>query len=384
VKPRPQHPDDDLPDTWIKSSVKSSHHPGGRRAFPALRALLGLYVLGGVAPLALRVGPRQFLWAALSIVSLTVWVTLGWFWDPVRAMMTSARLPILPFLVGLLFVHCVGALAWARAINRTVRDERFRPDQMPRVFKNPWVATVLGVAAPGFGLAVAGRATRAAFALWNAAQVAFSVLVLAHASLLWTWNTRSGVDALPKPFVETFFVICAAVAAVGGLLWVGGALDGARLQGSGNEGWKAMRHLASGDAAALALMLALLGAVTTIRPAQLAHDLDAFSGWLRVSGARLIPLALESAASTLDPGRPVYAMRVAELHTELGHTSRAQVIQNRLRQNWEAYAQVLLQQSAATPSLQPARPIQPAGDLVPQQPELKSLTSQAAVSPGTP
>jgi hypothetical protein len=354
---------EEMPEPWVKTQSLPT-----RRPFRALGTLLGLYSLGGVAPLALRVGPRQFGWATLWIVSLTGWVTLGWFWKPVHAMMTSARLPILPFLLALVIVHVMGSLSWSRAVVRTVRDDRFQPDRLPGFLRHPGVAGPLGMVFPGIGLAMAGHGRRAGLALWNAAQVLFAGLLLFNSGLLWTWNTKEGVDALPKTFVEGILAACVGVVVLGGLLWIGSALDGARFQ----ERIRATRRLAPGDGVALALMLALATFAVSFRPARVAHDLDAFATSMRFSGYRLIPLALESSAATLDPGRPEYAMRVAELHTDMGHTAKAQIIHARLRERWEAYAQMLLQ-SASTPSSPTAaslKPIQPAGDLVPRTPEL--------------
>jgi hypothetical protein len=367
--------DDEVSESWIKSQ-----DAGARRPFHPQRALLGLYTLGGMAPLALRVGPRQFLWAALWIVALTAWVTLGWFREPVRAMMTGARLPILPFLAGLVLVHAMGSLAWSRAVLRTVRDERFQPERMPRLLRTSWVAGALGMMVPGLGLAIAGRARRAALALWIGTQVVFASVVLAHAGLVWTWNTKSGADALPKTFVEGLFIACALVVTAGALLWIASALEGARVHQRSN-GPRLSRLLAPGDAVAVALVLSLVAAATVIRPARVAQDLDAYAGWLRASGAQLIPLGLESAAAAFDAGRPEYAMRVAELYTEMGHEEKAQAIQDRLRERWEAYAQMLLQETATSRTLMPARPIQPQGDLVPKTPDLvPSLAGQAVAS----
>lgn len=366
--------DGDYAESWVKSP-----HLAARRPFQPLHALLGLYTLGGVAPLALRVGPRQFTWAALSIVSLTTWVTLGWFWTPVRAMMTSARLPILPFLVAMVVVHVMGSLAWTRAVFRTLRDERFRPEGLPRVLRNPWIAGAVGFLIPGFGFAVTGRVLRAALSMWNAAQVLFAGLVLAHAGLLWTWNTKSGVNALPRNFVEVLFIACSGIVVLGGLLWIASALDGARLQTAGRD--RGPRRLATGDGVALSLVAALVAGIMLFHPAQVASDLDAFSGWLRGAGARLVPLGLETVAATLDPGRPAYAMSVADLYSELGQEAKAAAIHDRLRERWEAYAQMLLQQTASTRGLEPASPIQPGEDLVPRTPELgPSLAAQAAPS----
>ena len=56
-----------------------------------------------------------------------------------------------------------------------------------------------------------------------------TLLVLSNASLVWTWNVKSGVDQMPPVFIEAMFLACAAITALGGLLWAGTALDGGRL-----------------------------------------------------------------------------------------------------------------------------------------------------------
>jgi len=366
------HLNDELvPESWIKPQT-----PAARRPFNPVRAMLALYGLGGIAPLALRVGPRQFAWAALSVVALTTWVTLAWFWTPVRGMMTSGRLPILPCLVGLVLVHGLGALAWSRAVTRTVRDARFQPENLPRMLRHPGLVAALGVFLPGSGLAMAGRAVQAGLALWNATMVTFAALVLSHSSLLWTWNVKSGVDQMPPEFIEAMFLACAAITALGGLLWAGTALDGGRLASLARRSGR-MRppehFLARGDGLAVALVVALVAFAVTLRPGHLAHDLDSLASSLRWSGFRLVPLAMESGAAVLDPGLPQYAMRVAELHTEMGHPEKAQVIHDRLRERWEAYAQQLLQTATSGRTIQPATPMQPAHDLVPRAAELGPL-----------
>jgi hypothetical protein len=363
--------------------VKSSPSVAtARRALHPVRTLLGLYLLGGVAPLALRIGPRQFAWAAMWIVSLTGWVTLAWFREPVQAMMTSARLPILPFLVALVAVHLVGLHSWSRGIARTVRDPRFVPEMMPAMLRNKWVAIALGTVFPGFGLATAGRGVRAGVALWNAGQVLFAGLVLWQAGLLWSWNAKEGVDALPKTFVEGIFLTCVAIVVIGGLLWIASALEGARVQLRAKAA--PVRRFASGDLVAAGLVVSLVAFGATFRPNHVAHDLDAFASSMRFSGYRMIPLVFESTAATLDSGRPEYMMRVAELHAEMGRTQKAQVIHDRLRERWEAYASMLLQTSSPDPAAaEPGRPIQPVGDLVPRAPEL-SPSLAAGVGPALP
>jgi hypothetical protein len=367
---------DAVPDAWVKAMPQpTAANPSipNRRAFHPTRTLIALYALGGVAPLALRVGPRKFAWAAVSALSLAGWATLVWYWPAVRAAMQSGRLPILPFMLGLAIVHVVGAVAWTRAVSHVVRDERFKSNGLPRWMRNPWISGVAGLVVPGAGLAIAGRSLRAALALWNGASVVAAGLVLANAGLLWSWNVKSGADALPKSFVEALFVGSAVVAVVGGLIWLACALDGARLAESRRSILRRVREGAAvsrADGVALALVTALIAFAVTFHPTSVARDLDRFATSMRFEGYRTIPLALETIASTLDQGRPEYAMRVAELHVEMGRPEAARLIHERLRERWEVYAQMLLQTAAATRSPAPAQPLQAPPDLVPRSQEL--------------
>lgn len=368
---------DEVPEAWVKPPAAT------RRPFKAVGVLVAAYTLGGVAPLALRVGPRKLAWAMLTTLSLTGWASLIWFWPRIQGAMASGRLPILPFILGIALIHFVGATAWSRALGRLVRDERYQPQGLPRWLRHPWTAGALGLVLPGAGLAIAGRGRRAGFALWNAAGVVLSALVLAKAGLAWTWNVKSGADALPGAFVESVFIGLAAVVVVGSLLWIGTALDGARLveqrRASLRRGRAKITALRA-DSAALGLLAASVLFALTFHPALLAGNLDQFAGAMRFSGYRVIPLGLESAAAALDAGRPEYQMRVAELHVEMGHPEAARAIQNRLRERWEVYAQMLLQTAAATSTTAPSRPIQPARDLLPRSQELAPALAAEPVS----
>jgi len=379
---------DSVPEAWVKAvpqAVPVTPAVTGRRALHPTRTLLTLYVLGGVAPLALRVGPRKFAWAAASTLSLAGWATLAWYWPTVRAAMQSGRVPILPFLLGLAIVHLVGTIAWTRAVLHVVRDERFKSNALPRWLRNPWITGTAGLLAPGAGLAIAGRHFRAALGFWNGASVVAAGLVLMNAGLLWSWNVKSGADALPKGFIEALFMASAAIACVGGLLWIGTALDGARLAESRRAAARRVREGAAvsrADGVALALVASLVAFAMTFHPTALARDLDRFATSMRFSGYRTVPLALESAASRLDQGRPEYAMRVAELHVEMGRPEAARRIHEHLRERWEVYAQMLLQAATATRSTAPSQPLQPAPDVVPRSLELApSVAGEPAVSP---
>ena len=380
---------EDVPEAWVKAVPQppsaASPAVANRRAFHPTRTLLALYALGGVAPLALRVGPRKFAWAAASALSLAGWATLAWYWPAVRAAMQSGRLPILPFLLGVAIVHLVGAVAWTRAVVHVVRDERFKSNTLPRWMRNPWTTGVAGLVVPGIGFAIAGRHLRAALALWNGATVAAAALILANAALLWSWNVKSGADALPKSFIEALFISSAIALCAGGLIWVGTALDGARLAESRRAALRRVREGAAvsrADGIAVALVASLVAFAVTLHPTALARDLDRFATAMRFEGYRMVPLAIESAASALDQGRPEYAMRVAELHVEMGRPEAARVIHERLRERWEVYAQMLLQTAAATRMPAPAEPLQPMRDLVPRSQEFApSIAGEPVASP---
>ena len=344
---------DEMPEPWVRP------RRAPRVAFRAGRVLAALYTLAGVAPLALGVGPRQFFWAAVAVVSLTTYVTVGWFWEPLHGMMVTARLPLVPFLAVLFLAHSAGALAWSRALARTVGDPRFAPRDLPRWVRHPLVAGLAGLVLPGFGHVVTGHGRRAGVAFWNAACVVLAALLVSHAGLLWNWNERSAADAMPRLFVEGVLLASGLVLFLGGLAWVGGALDGARLAHGHRAFAERPRFVAPGDAVAVALLLSLGAVALCTHPGRIAADLDSIGGALRFSNYRLVPLAFESAAVALDPARPEYALRVAALYTEMGHPEKARAIQDRMRERWETYARLVLEHGSALAVSQPATAVAP-------------------------
>jgi hypothetical protein len=339
---------DEMPEPWVKP------RRAPRVAFRAGRVVAALYTLAGVAPLALGVGPRQFFWAAVAVVSLTTYVTVGWFWAPLRAMMGTARLPLVPFLAVLFLAHAAGALAWSRALSRTVDDERFAPRDLPRWVRHPLCAGVGGLVLPGFGHVVTGHGRRAALAFWNAACVVLAALLLSHGGLLWNWNERSAADALPRLFVEAVLLASGFVLFAGGLVWIGGALDGVRLAVGHRAFAERPRLVGPGDATAVGLLLALGAVALCMHPGRIAADLDSIAGAMRFSNYRLVPMVFESAAVALDPARPAYSLRVAALYTEMGYPEKARAIHDRLRERWEAYAKLVLENGTAPTASRPA------------------------------
>jgi hypothetical protein len=281
-------------------------------------------------------------------------------------------MPLVPFLGGFALVHLLGALSWSRALRLAARDDRFVPERLSEALRHPVAAAAIGFVLPGFALVVAKRAWRAAFALWNAANVVLAAIVIANAGMLWSWNRRAGVDALPRTFLEGVFVTSAAVLVLGSLAWVATALDGGRFLAAARR-MRSHRHphLRS-DAIALGLVLSAVLFAVTFNPTRMASDLDRFAGAMRFSGYRLVPLSLESVAMRLDPARSEYAIRTAELHLEMGHRDAANAIQQGLRSRWDAYAQMLLREQATSQPTLRTIPIRPSADLAPNNLELNT------------
>jgi len=356
--------DDAQPESWIKLPAAA------RRPYRPIGVLLAAYGLGGAAPLMLRTGKRKFMWASFALLSITCWVALFAHRTLVLSLIQSGRMPLVPFFGGFALMHALGALAWSRALRLAARDERFVPERLPEALRHPVAAAAIGFVLPGFALVVAKRAWRAAFALWNASSAILATIVLANAGMLWSWNKRAGVDALPRSFLEGVFVASAAVLSLGALAWVATALDGGRYLAAERR-MRSRRHpYLRSDAIALGLILAMVAFAVTFNPPRMASDLDRFAGALRFSGYRLVPLSLESAAMRLDPGRSEYAIRTAELHLEMGHRDAATVIQQGLRARWDAYAQMLLREQATSQPTLRAIPIRPSADLAPNNIEL--------------
>lgn len=357
--------DTDRREAWVKLPLASSSSEAARRPHPAWAVVLAVYGLAGVAPLSLRMGPRKFVWAAFSVLPLAAWVGLVWHREAATALMWSGRMPILPFLVGVGVLHCLGAAAWSRSLRLAARDERFVAEHLPAWLRYPAVLGTVSLILPGFGLLLSHRAWRAALALWNAASVSLATLVLANTDMLWTWNQKSGVEALPGRFLELLFLASAVVVAGGGLMWIGSALEGARCAHDDRPHAATRRPHLRSDLITCALVGSAVAFAFSLRPAQLAHDLDCFASSLRFTGYRVVPLVLVSTAARLDPARPEYAIRAAEVHAEMGQHGAARAIHDRLRERWEVYAKLLLRDAAASrPAPQSIR-IQPGKDLVP-------------------
>ena len=71
----------------------------------------------------------------------------------------------------------------------------------------------------------------------------------------------------------------------------------------------------------------------------------------------MIPLGMEHAAMRLDPSRPRYVMRAAQMHDLLDQTAEAQALRQELRGRWHEYAELLLRQEIDSEVDVPLEPI---------------------------
>ena len=298
------------------------------------------YTLGPFAPVFMRQGKHNTAWTLVALLSISSWAALVWRWPEVRLMLEQGIAPFLPWSLTMYSMALLWAAAWCRAIFLAGVDRRFVPERLPRWLRAPAAMAAGGLLAPGLGHLASGHPRRAAVAFWMVATSALPILTLSWSGWLWQCNENAGVSGVPGLALETMFVASAALVGLGTLLWIGSALDGVRLHSVRAHGRSEIR----GDWLAATLLVVIVLLLFTLRPVQLAGQLDQFAGAMRHAGYRLTPLCLEATASQLDPAKPKYAMQMAELFESLGKKQAAQQLRNGLRERWDTYAEQLLRE----------------------------------------
>lgn len=313
--------------------------------------MLAAFAIGPLAPVLLRQGqPRtNAVWAVLGLAALPLWAGMIALWSDVAGWAESGRLPFLLWFGGLGTLTALTFASWSRAVFLAGWDARFFPERMPRLLSNPLVSLALGLGAPGFGLLLHNAPRRAAWALWNGGVTLMATATLWQTRLLWKANGASTTAPL-EPRVLEYVLLGALAVAVGGVLvWIGSALDGARcaMHRAGH------RAQGRGEWLALAVVFAFVAFAITFQPDGLAREMDRGAARMQRAGMELMPVLGATAASTLDPGQPVYALRLAEAHEKLGHLDRAASIRSGLKQRWNAYQGALQGEAAVHPDNDP-------------------------------
>jgi hypothetical protein len=344
------------PEAEAASFLVPAPPPPGRYRSGAL-ALLA-YTLGPFAPLAMRRGRRNGLWAGAALLCLLSWGATIWYWPQIRTLLEAGTLPILPWMLwGFGTTHLV-LVMWSRTLHLVGSDSRFIPERLAPWVRHPMTASVLGLFLPGIGHLAAGHSRRAALALWNAGCVGLMLATLWNGAWLWRCNNAAGSSGVPGLALEVLFLTAALLGCMGVLAWIGSSLDGARLIALRT----AQRPILRSDWLAFLLLSTIILALALVRPASVARDFDHFAEAMQHEEFRLVPLGLELAATQLDPAEPRYPMQVAELYDSFGKHEAAQRIRERMRERWKTYAEQLLQEELHSgPALLPL-PIGPPVD----------------------
>jgi hypothetical protein len=307
------------------------------------------YLAGPYAILTTRHGRENKFWVALAILSATGAAVLFARANRIFAAPHGSGIGFIIWLS----VACVAALAgfatWARGAFLLGRHKGWLLKRLPAWLRHPGTAGVLGFVIPGFGLFVAQHPRRAACALLAACATVVTAIVLWHAPALWRLS-QAGILVEHSEILERIFLVMGAGGALGALVWIIQALDGARLAGDRTEGTP-VRH---GDRAAAALIIAIAALLVTFKPARVAETLDRFAISLGEDGLRVIPLAATETAMRLDPSRPEYAVQAIELNDALGHAARALELRQDLAERWKPYERMLRIEAAAMEPVEPA------------------------------
>jgi hypothetical protein len=305
------------------------------RQTPSLLLVLLSYILGPFALLVTREGRKNKVWLSVAIASGVASVLIVWRWKAILPLLEGRGVTVVPVVFFSSIVILTGLTAWARALLLMGRRNLLLPQILPKWIKRPGSIGAIGLVVPGLGLFIAGHPRRGTFACWMVGTLIVSALILSNAA--WIWNLHKGAGIVASDALEIVFLVIAAVGLLGIATWIVQALDGVRLA----EHRFARRETPRGDAAAFALLIAVVAFTAMFEPASVAETLDRFAVSSRHDGYRIIPLYAELAALRIDPSQPVFAARAAELYDEIGRHDRADLMRDELYGRWRLCEGVL-------------------------------------------
>jgi hypothetical protein len=294
------------------------------------------YFLGPIAPLLMRQGRLSAVWAIVGWVGVPVWALMLWQWPEIARWVEGGRIPFHLWFLTVCGLALLSAATWARAVLLAGQDPHFFAERLSDWLQDPRIVGFIGLTVPGLGLLVTAAARRAALAVWNAGVVLLAAWVLTHGKWLWKCN-RVLSDGIAPGTLETFFILAFFVLCIGGLIWIGGALDGSR---RARERWAWEADL-RGDWSVIVLFVVIVLFFATFRPHTVAQNLDEYAARMRAEDFHTIPLQATVAAMRLDPARPGFALHAAQLYEESGNKVEAELIRGELRRRWQEYASLL-------------------------------------------
>jgi hypothetical protein len=350
--------------TWVIPSGQNAHHNGGRSAWarPRMphsrmangpersvptptqrrsdlptaqrpgRTLTLAYFLGPLGPIASNAGRANRFWLLIGAASTLIGLVALWQGQDMTWRLQHGSgygvLWLTLFAISW-FGTCV---AWSQGVTMAGHEVSGGMNRLPKAIGNPWFIGFMGAIFPGFGLSLSGYPRRAGIAILGYCALGLGALVLMNGRDLWTWNKISHYGGFPIPKLELVYLVAGGLALLGIVGWLVQLLDGIRLA-------ERKAHAVSdhGDVFAFALMATLAISALVFRPAAFAAEFDHLAEWGQSKGFRITPYIFANLATHLDPSRPDYAMRVADIEESRGHKVAAKAIRTEIHSDWAIY-----------------------------------------------
>lgn len=344
----------------VRTAAATPRRPA-RALHSAILLALG-YLLGPVGLLLTARGRRSGAWAAFGAgtIVLSVVLAAGWM-GVVRGGGSPALLA--PMLAGSLVCIAAACAVWSRSLHLLVTSRHFQGLHWPGRVRNPWIAAVAGLVAPGASWILTRWPGRTAWTVWAAWPALAAAAVLAGAPLLWRSRLDLAASGLPTDSLELLFLASACVLVLAPVAWLAQALAAARATAMVTGRWQQGR----GDWSALALVGAMMAMVIMVRPVDLAADLDGGADVLQRAGCQVLPMRLTDMARHLDPGQPAYALRLAELHVSRGEEEAAARVRDDLAKDLRPFVGALMREGAWAARVEEALP-RPAAAVAAERP----------------
>ncbi len=359
------------------------------RLHPAILLVLA-FALGPAAILLTKRGRHSGLWVGVATLCVAAaFAVAGGWWYFLRGEMPKALLPAL-VLAGTLTIATV-ATVWSRALHLLLTAHHFPANSWFAWQKNPWVALVGGLAAPGSAMAVARRPRLAALTAWWTWPGLAAALLLVQAPLIWRHR-----EAFPGWGIGWGLPVCALGGAVDVIVaaaafWVSQALVGARTLAVRGGRWQSTR----GDWTGVGLVAATAVFLIAVQPGALATDLAVYASSMADAECQIIPIGLNKAAQRLDPGEVAYTLQGADLHAARGDLETAQDMRADLQRRLRPYLGLLAESSAPAPAANPGGsdtespsplirsvgvgPLPPTGRPAPDEPIVRPAVAMAQI-----
>jgi len=310
--------------TQRRSDLPTAQRPG--------RTLTLAYFLGPLGPIASNAGRANRFWLLIGAASTLIGLMALWQGQDLtwRLQHGSGYGALWLALFGISwFGTCV---AWSQGVAMAGHEVSGGMNRLPKAVGNPGFIGFMGALFPGFGLSLSGYPRRAGIAILGYCAFGLGALVLMNGRDLWTWNKISHYGGFPIPKLELMYLVAGGLALIGIVGWLVQLLDGIRLAQR-----KAHTGSDRGDAFAFALMATLAIFAMVFRPTAFAAEFDHLAELGQSRGLRITPYMLATMATHLDPSRPDYAMRVADIEEARGHKAAARAIRTEIHSDWAIY-----------------------------------------------